>query len=251
MKRLILLLLSVWTLPIFSQITISTAGQTVTDANVQLSWTIGEPITVTGQNGNSYLMQGYQQVEFQRFCNGEEQVGVTCIDVPVELTTFNAYKRASGVLLEWQTASEINNAGFEVQRSKDGKTWENLGFVEGVGNTLEIKDYTYWDEAPLEGVNYYRLKQLDFDGNFEYSLIVSVLWTKAADIVLSPNPTNGKFRLDGAVGGSVKIANQMGVILKTAIINNSDLDMSDLPSGLYVVQFQSNQFFWVGTILKR
>ena len=68
-------------------------------------------------------------------------------------------------LLTWQTASELNNAGFEVERSADAKQWEVLGFVNGHGTTMEANDYKYLDAQPMRGMNYYRLSQTDFDGN--------------------------------------------------------------------------------------
>lgn len=95
--------------------------------------------------------------------------------LPVELSYFKAeLLNETGVLLSWQTASEENNQGFEVQKSTNGKDFETLDFVEGNGTTLETQNYSFTDSELENGTAYYRLKQLDFDGQFEYSKIITI-----------------------------------------------------------------------------
>ena len=106
----------------------------------------------------------------------------------LELVSLNARQQKESIHLVWQTASEINNAGFEVQRSSDGQKWDGLDFVPGNGTTLEKQSYTFTDGRPLPGLNYYRLKQVDFDGSFTYSKTISVDFGKEERITIFPNP---------------------------------------------------------------
>lgn len=112
--------------------------------------------------------------------------------LPVELTSFNANVLENKINLSWQTATEVNNYGFEIERMKNN-IWEKIGFVEGHGNSNSPKDYTFTDQAKENGKYSYRLKQIDFDGKFEYSDIVEVDFKAINDFVLEqnyPNPFN-------------------------------------------------------------
>lgn len=110
--------------------------------------------------------------------------------MPVTLVSFNARAEDSIVRLEWRTTSETNNAGFYIERSANGFHWEDIGFVDGNATTSAVKDYTFRDEQPVAGLNYYRLRQIDFDGTTERSRVVAVrfadpqrsvtVWTDAA-----------------------------------------------------------------------
>ncbi len=112
--------------------------------------------------------------------------------VPVELVSFNAVSENSGILLSWKTATELNNNGFEVQRSVNDNDFYTIGFVKGNGTTTSPNSYSFFDSPGNSGRYFYRLKQVDFDGTFSYSEIVS------ADLNLNtftlsqnyPNPFN-------------------------------------------------------------
>ncbi len=113
--------------------------------------------------------------------------------LPVEFVSFTATEENKTVVLDWQTASELNNDFFEVQRSEDGEDWEVIGQVEGNGTINEIVDYSFVDERPLYGTSYYRLRQVDFDGQFDYSSVQSVSLTMDNDhieVSIYPNPTS-------------------------------------------------------------
>jgi hypothetical protein len=106
---------------------------------------------------------------------GGNMVRVTATSLlPVELVRFTGKETDGKVLLEWETASELNNEGFHVERSVDGSFWENTGFVAGNGTTTGTQRYQFLDEKPLPGVNYYRLRQRDFDGKEEFSQVVAI-----------------------------------------------------------------------------
>lgn len=113
--------------------------------------------------------------------------------VPVELTSFTANVVGSSVELNWTTATELNNSGFEIERSEDNVSFEKIAFVPGFGTTTEPKSYSYTDQSVNGGTYYFRLKQIDFDGSFVYSDVVEVDVTLPSIFALEqnyPNPFN-------------------------------------------------------------
>ncbi|MFT7614575.1 MAG: hypothetical protein ACI9J3_003557 [Parvicellaceae bacterium] len=116
--------------------------------------------------------------------------------LPVELISISSFLKDKSVVLKWETESETDNLGFDVLRSKDFTSWESLGFVEGQRTTLEKTTYEFEDRIPLYGDNYYRLKQLDFDGQFQYSEImhqhVKFLDKEDIKVRVFPNPATKK-----------------------------------------------------------
>ena len=112
--------------------------------------------------------------------------------LPVELISFEANTHNNHVELKWVTSSEINNAYFTIERSKDGTVWEEIITTNGAGNSSNTIEYFEIDKNPLNGISYYRLKQTDFDGKYEYFNIIPVKFIKnnAGNISLFPNPLN-------------------------------------------------------------
>jgi surface protein len=118
--------------------------------------------------------------------------------LPVELASFTASTSGESVDLRWSTASETNNAGFDVERSTDGETFTAIGFEPGVGTTEEAQSYRFVDrDAPFATTLFYRLRQVDTDGTFEYSPVVEVEVTPSAVALLPvvPNPVSASARL--------------------------------------------------------
>jgi hypothetical protein len=170
--------------------------------------------------------------------------------VPVEMLTFAASVRNSEVQLLWSTASELNNRGFEIERSVNGANdFIMIGFVDGEGSSTEINYYSFSDNPKLIGVNqlYYRLKQVDFDGTFSYSNIVNVSYDVPAEFVLSqnyPNPFNPSTTISYFVPKesfvSIKVYDFLGREV-TTLVNETkstgsyelSFDASSLPSGTY------------------
>lgn len=95
--------------------------------------------------------------------------------VPVELTSFIGSVLGDGVLLKWTTATELNNRGFEIERSTETQDWSVIGFVPGNGTTTELHSYSFTDNEVANDIYYYRLKQIDFSGQFEYSPEIEVV----------------------------------------------------------------------------
>ena len=104
------------------------------------------------------------------------------------MKSFSASVTTTSALLSFSTATERNNAYFSIERSTDGARFEAIGKVTGAGDSNVQQDYTYTDERPVKGVNFYRLKQVDFDGQFSYSPVVSVTFGQAGGIRLAPQP---------------------------------------------------------------
>jgi hypothetical protein len=170
--------------------------------------------------------------------------------VPVELLAFMASVRNSEVDLLWSTASELNNLGFEIERSIDNTdNFITVGFVDGKGSSTEINYYSFTDYPQVSGVNqlYYRLKQVDFGGTFSYSDIVNISYDVPAEFVLSqnyPNPFNPSTRISYFVPKesfiSIKVYDFLGREV-TTLVNETkstgsyelSLDASSLPSGTY------------------
>jgi hypothetical protein len=114
------------------------------------------------------------------------------VALPVQLTGFFAKPEDHSVALSWWTATEHNNAYFDIQRSTDSRNWEPIGRVAGKGTTMEPQSYTFMDEKPRTGTNFYRLRQVDFDGASDYSQILQVeMGTAQIDFTLYPNPATG------------------------------------------------------------
>lgn len=176
--------------------------------------------------------------------------------VPVELISFSATIIDSKVKLDWFTATETNNSGFAVERATDLSNFEELIFIGGNGTTLERNVYSYLDESVQSGIYHYRLKQIDFDGSFEYLNTVSVDLGMPGGFVLKqnyPNPfnpsTNIEFQLPVSGFISLKVFDVLGNQVKTLINEEKKagfyqmaFDASDLPSGVYLYKLSTESF---------
>jgi hypothetical protein len=98
----------------------------------------------------------------------------TCQALPIELLSFSGAQQDAFVALKWETAAEINNDFMAIERSSDGINFREIGKVKGAGTTSEVQYYEFLDRQPLTGINYYRLRQVDFDGAFEYHKTIAV-----------------------------------------------------------------------------
>jgi hypothetical protein len=170
--------------------------------------------------------------------------------VPVELLAFTASVNNSEINLLWSTASELNNRGFEIERSiNDADNFVTIGFVEGESTSTEINYYSFTDHPDFSGksVLYYRLKQVDFDGTYSYSDIVQVTYDVPSTFVLNqnfPNPFNPSTSITYFVPKesfvTIKIYDFLGREVKTLVNNFLStgsyeilFDASDLTSGTY------------------
>ncbi|WEK35022.1 MAG: Ig-like domain-containing protein [Candidatus Pseudobacter hemicellulosilyticus] len=168
--------------------------------------------------------------------------------LPVNLLSFTATGQNSKVLLQWSTAREWNNKGFELQRSGDGLHFSAIGFVDGAGNSEQQQDYQFTDQQPLTGVSWYRLKQLDLDNTATLSRIVAVDLAANAGFRVLPNPTTGLVTLllnssSLEAGTVLDLHDQTGRLLQSRQIGNRvgsiTLDLSAYPKGIYLLSLRA------------
>lgn len=160
--------------------------------------------------------------------------------VPVELTSFKASVNESSVLLQWETATETNNKGFEIQRKEIiNENWLNLGFVDGNGTVTKSKSYSFNDENISTGKYLYRLKQVDYDGAFSYSKQIEVDVKMPNRFNLSqnyPNPFNPSTCIQYAIGNKQYVTLKVYDILGNEV---AALINEEKPAGVYKINFNA------------
>jgi hypothetical protein len=185
------------------------------------------------------------------------------IIVPVELTSFAAVIADDNVQLNWTTATEINNQGFEVERSTANGEFEKVGFVPGHGTTTDIQTYSYVDSKVASGNYTYRLKQIDFNGTFEYSDVVAVEVTVPLEFTLEqnyPNPFNPstviKYSIPENGFVTLDVYNLLGEKVGSLVNGVQEagryeinFDASNLASGIYVYSLKAGSFTSVKKML--
>lgn len=240
-----------------------------------LAWAVGQDGTILHTtNGTNWLSQVSGTIEnFNSIYMVNPWVGYIVSQegniyktnsggtIPVSLMDFSAHVDDDLVTLQWSTATEFNNYGFNIERiSKIGydknSVWENIGFVPGYGTSSEKHNYTFRDENIKPGQYFYRLKQINYDGSFEYSDIVEINFLLLNEYSLSqnyPNPFNPistinySIREKGSV--SLKVFDILGREVKTLIneeqeagLYNARFDASSFASGIYFYQLKAGEF---------
>ena len=158
--------------------------------------------------------------------------------LPIELISFYAKKSDNERIVElhWTTASETNNDYFTIERSKDGINWEYVVNIQGAGNSSSTLNYETGDLTPYSGISYYRLKQTDFNGTYEYSSIVSINLSEEFDNVsVYPNPASSFINIFGRDIYLVNIINMKGVVFLTNV-SSGLISTNDLPNGIYILE---------------
>ena len=163
--------------------------------------------------------------------------------LPIEvLEPLSARLDGNHVRLSWATATEHNNKGFGIQRSSDGVEWSEIGWAEGKGSTQVANSYRAVDQSPLEGINYYRYEQVDYDGKSSFSNVVSVEYqTRNHQIRLAPNPAVDEVTILMEPSGRVErvvIQTLSGKTIKTFGSNYKHLEINGLDAGMYIVSIQ-------------
>ncbi len=190
-------------------------------------------------------------------------------NLPVELTAFTAQISSNGVILNWATATEVNNYGFEIQRSEDRSqmsdagqssfvnsqsSFVKIGFVNGSGNSNSPKSYSFTDNNLSAGKYSYRLKQIDNDGSFKYSQVVDASFMKPTKFELLqnyPNPFNPsttiKFGLQSDAKVTLEVYNTIGQKVATLVneqmsagYHQVEFNASNLASGIYFYRITAN-----------
>lgn len=162
--------------------------------------------------------------------------------VPVELTSFYAEENGNAVTLKWSTATETNNQCFVVLKSNDKQSWKAIAFVEGNGTTTSPQNYIYKDEIAESGIYYYQLKQVDYDGTFEFSRIIEVNIIHPFTFKLFqnyPNPFNPSTKID------FEIPYQSNIKIILYDITGSELEIlinRELEPGFYTISLHAENY---------
>jgi hypothetical protein len=178
--------------------------------------------------------------------------------IPVELISFNADYNSGNVDLSWITATELNNSGFEIERKSEDGEWNKITFIQGSGTTTEIKHYFFSDEVKALNTStlFYRLKQIDFDGSFEYSKEIEVDINLPIEFQFEqnyPNPFNPvtliKYQLPFKSSITIKIFDILGNEVETLVNEEKDVgyyqisfNASELSSGIYFYTLQTENY---------
>jgi len=179
--------------------------------------------------------------------NNTRYITIASINVitplPVELLSFDAkLNQKRTVDLTWQTASEINNDYFLIEKSVDNQNWAVIGTIDGAGNSNQLLNYVSEDISPANGNNYYRLKQYDFNGEYKFSNIRVVDLHAEQSVLLYPNPAKQSFFIASKDISNKKIiiVDAIGQQIKLDVIANSDdlieFNTSELSNGIYFIQ---------------
>ncbi|WP_051359826.1 T9SS type A sorting domain-containing protein [Adhaeribacter aquaticus] len=250
----------IWTVPVGWTIV---SGQGTSNLVVEPNGTAGQVSVYVaneeGRTGDGNNGTGVGNIKANcgsAFAVKEVEVSEDCdlTPLPVELISFKGEATKSGVLLEWSTASEKNNEKFEIERSQNGQTFAKIGEVKGNGNSATQRTYSFRDAKAETGTNYYRLKQLDLDGKFEYSKVVVVtnaasLTSTSAKLLVAPNPVSGgqfSLLLEGIEGGQLQVMDMSGRVLFTQTINPNVRELTlntqslGMSSGMYMILVRNN-----------
>ncbi len=190
-------------------------------------------VTGAGSNGTNSDYIGIDEFNYENV-------------LPVTLVDFTGSIKNNAAILNWSTANELNNKGFEVQLSHDNKNFSEIGFVKGSGNTAAISQYRFTDDSKLlSGSNYYRLKQVDMDGNYKYSSVVKLDFKKFSWNIFG-NPSNNaliQLQTDAESNIAVQIVSLNGQVVQTINKGNLSAGTYSIPlnlqaasHGVYVVR---------------
>jgi hypothetical protein len=160
-------------------------------------------------------------------------------DLPVTFTTFTAVPSNGDALLHWQTAQEQNSADFIIQRSVDGTNYSAIGSVAAAGNSSTPRNYDFTDGSPAQGLNYYRLKETDLDGNALYSVIRTVTFSDASGpklIWYAIGNRSATVVLSTGTNELYSLTDLSGKTLQLGRLNEGKLTISQLPAGIYIVK---------------
>lgn len=211
------------------------------------------------QNTNSFNLTSITDATGCVNSGSLQTLNVTSIDcalLPVTLLNLSASPSGRKVTLRWTTATEINNVGFDIERSNDGSTWTKIGFVPGVGNSSMTTNYNYVDDNLESRKYYYRLNQHDIDGRSKYSVIVSAIIGSKTDYALGQNYPN-PFRTETTIQYTIARPEQVNITLfdmngrtikvlvnasKEAGTHAVSFHTGSLTTGIYYYRIQAGDF---------
>ena len=228
----------------FDQITVNGTATLGGTLNVSLgyTWARDDKITILSAEGISGTFSTITGVPpHWKVDYTSNAVTLTAIaPLPVTLVAFNVRAAGNTAELQWRTSSETDNKGFFIERSTDAARWSEIGFIDGNATTAQHHDYVFYDENPVNGMNYYRLRQIDFDGKTEHSRIAGLRFDKSGDEITVWVDANRKARVrtDDTVE-VVTIFDLSGRLLTAS--DQMSVDLSKVPAGILLVRVQTNR----------
>lgn len=162
--------------------------------------------------------------------------GITVL--PVEWSRFEVEEFEDAVGLFWETVTEKNSYYFDVERSTNDRDWISLGKVNGAGTSSIPRSYRFLDELPKFGINYYRIKQVDFDGEYTYSDVKAIDFNRKKEQLIVPNPNDGKFLLTAIKKNSlIEIRSLSGQLVYSLKSENANeiIELENIETGMYLL----------------
>ena len=180
-----------------------------------------------------------------------------CFALPIELLSFTGKNNDDVNELYWNTATEVNNNYFTIEKSQDGEIFELVDVISGAGNSSQEINYSLNDNNPYEGTSYYRLKQTDYDEKYSYSDIIAIKKENKTKLVIYPNPSNNAILISNfgksLSSSSLKVYDTQGRLVLNRILEEETdykLDISTLVNGLYFIKMINNQNTFTESFIK-
>ena len=224
----------------------------------------GQNAIFNGGDGDGYARNDYAEVAGNIFNGGDGDGWATAsimVSLPVQFTYFKAKVVGTGVLLQWETSSELDANRFDIERSEDGVHFNYLNKVAATGTSSVRTTYHYTDNSPLTGDNYYRLKQVDNNGNFVYTPVrmVSLDKLQSLTVTVYPQPAKEKVMIKLPPGLErnnvvINIINSAGGLEKqfqsiTRTTNIITLPLSQLAKGMYFIRIHAGEKIYVSPLV--
>jgi Secretion system C-terminal sorting domain len=216
------------------------------------SWTTIELYNSTNQIPTTCTSESYSlssNIRYIRWTYNTKATGNVRLDevniaapLPIKIKSFDVKTINNSSSLKLVTASETNNDYFTIERSGDGRSFDGIGEIKGAGNSTEEKHYEFTDENPLPGINYYRIKQTDFDGQYSYSEIRSVRHAGKENVAISPRNTDGRLDITTEMESyDVAVYSSAGqeVARFAALAGHQTVNIEALQAGVYFVKVMS------------
>ena len=219
------------------------------------NWNFGDTSSVNNTANTQQAIHSYShtdtatvilQVSTTEGCTGNDTLRVaitdSCIDLPVTLDLFTAVTKNKTIQTNWHTATELNTSHFIVQHSTDGNSFTDIGTIKAIGSGAN--SYSFTDETPTNGINYYRLKSVDKDGSLSFSKLVSAsLTTNNSPLTtIYPNPAKDNVTIKGNHISSVQVFDNMGRVVKVVSLKdatNPVLSVNSLAAGVYHLRVET------------
>ncbi len=203
-----------------------------------------DPLAASTYYSTTFTVNGLATASSNGFPGG---IGCSFSPLPIELVDFSARPSQNTIAVDWKSLSEKNSSYFTVERSADGKNWREIGSVTAKGKSEKVQNYALTDSNPYVGINYYRLRIVDLDGNFQYSAVATARMDKGSSLHLYPNPVSAQLTVEMGVGeaatnATFSIYNVQGVLVQQweqaleAGNNRVEKDLTNLATGVYFLR---------------